>query len=162
MTRALHTNECLTVIDLGGNSIGPEGAIAVADALRDNTSLRTLYLGGNYIGNAGSIAMGLVLKHSTGLALRSLFLDGNGLCPADIGHIAQGVGRNVSLRCLVLRENQVGREGSIALLRAVKMNSQLGLNQLEGIRLDRDTLVRSQRLRGDIERGYCGANEHAS
>ena len=47
--KMLHTNSALTALDLGGNRVEAEAALALADALRVNKKLTTLDLGGNPI-----------------------------------------------------------------------------------------------------------------
>ena len=55
-------NRVLTKLDLFNNSIGPEGAIAIAEALKVTAVLTTLRLGGNSIGDEGANAIAEALK----------------------------------------------------------------------------------------------------
>ncbi|KAL0244800.1 hypothetical protein GEMRC1_008882 [Eukaryota sp. GEM-RC1] len=54
-------NEAST-IDLSNNSIGPEGAIAIAEALKVNSSVSGINLNNNSIGSEGAIAIAGALK----------------------------------------------------------------------------------------------------
>ena len=47
----------MTTLDLGNNSIGLEGALAIAEALNDNATLTTLVLEYNRMGDAGAKAV---------------------------------------------------------------------------------------------------------
>ena len=49
------------------NEIGPEGAIAIADALKINTSIKELNLWKNKIGPEGAIAIADALKINTSI-----------------------------------------------------------------------------------------------
>jgi len=52
----------VTTLALGGNSIGDEGAKAIAEALKVNAVVTTLALGNNNIGNDGAKAIAEALK----------------------------------------------------------------------------------------------------
>ncbi len=47
----------MTTLDLINNNIGPEGAIAIAEALKVNAVLTTLHLYRNNIGDGGAMAI---------------------------------------------------------------------------------------------------------
>jgi Ran GTPase-activating protein (RanGAP) involved in mRNA processing and transport len=59
----------LEILDLAGNDIRDEGAIALGEALTTNTSLKTLFLQNNSIQDDGGKALGLGLKHSQTLQI---------------------------------------------------------------------------------------------
>ena len=50
---ALKVNAVVTILDLGHNSIGDEGAIAIEEALKVTAVLTKLWLGSNNMGDAG-------------------------------------------------------------------------------------------------------------
>jgi len=50
LAEAVKSNSTLTTLSLAHNSFGAEGAAALAEALRSNFTLTTLYLGSNHIG----------------------------------------------------------------------------------------------------------------
>ncbi|KAL0239799.1 hypothetical protein GEMRC1_009907 [Eukaryota sp. GEM-RC1] len=65
------------MIDLRNNSIGPEGAIAIAEALKVNSSVSTINLGNNSIGNEGAIAIAEGLKVNSSVS--SIYLHSNSI-----------------------------------------------------------------------------------
>ncbi|KAL0240076.1 hypothetical protein GEMRC1_010183 [Eukaryota sp. GEM-RC1] len=85
----------VSTINLDSNSIGNEGAIAIAEALKVNSSLSTINLYSNSIGNEGAIA------------------------------IAEALKVNSSLSTINLNNNSIGNEGAIAIAEALKVNSSL-------------------------------------
>ncbi|KAF9308059.1 hypothetical protein BGZ91_007991 [Linnemannia elongata] len=57
LAEALKTNSTLTTLELQNNSIGYNGVQALAEALKTNSTLTTLYLDGNSIGDNGAEAL---------------------------------------------------------------------------------------------------------
>ena len=70
-TACLHND----VRRLERNDIGPEGAKAVADALRVSASLTQLDLGGNNLGTEGAKALAAALRKSEECKLKKLNAD---------------------------------------------------------------------------------------
>ena len=70
IAEAIKEDTALTLLDLGGNNIGPDGVSALASALKGHSALRTLELASNPIGDAGTRALADVLKYD--LAVRPL------------------------------------------------------------------------------------------
>ena len=68
------------------NSIGDEGATALAEALKVNTTINDMYLGKNSIGDEGATALAEALKVNT------------------------------TITTLDLRNNSIGDEGKVAVL----------------------------------------------
>ena len=66
---SLRLFEKLEELDLRGNEIGDEGAVALADALKDLKHLKLVDLEGNNIGLVGAAALRDVLKTDTELEL---------------------------------------------------------------------------------------------
>jgi hypothetical protein len=54
MAHAIADNKSLTLLDVGGNNIGPKGVGALAAALRNHGSLASLELGYNPLGAEGT------------------------------------------------------------------------------------------------------------
>lgn len=63
LAQALKQAERLTLLDLGGNNLGPDGLSAVSAALKGHSKLRTLDLASNPIGDAGARALSDVVKY---------------------------------------------------------------------------------------------------
>jgi Ran GTPase-activating protein (RanGAP) involved in mRNA processing and transport len=82
-------NPSLTVLNLGRNSIGDDGAVAMGEALKVDMLLTKLDLNGNRIGNFGAVALGEALTV------------------------------NSSLTELGLWQNSIGDEGAAVLLKAL-------------------------------------------
>ena len=59
----------MTKLNLLNNSIGPEGAIAIAEALKVNPVLTTLKLYNNNLGDAGEKAVRDAVKDRSGFEL---------------------------------------------------------------------------------------------
>ncbi|KAL0244242.1 hypothetical protein GEMRC1_008327 [Eukaryota sp. GEM-RC1] len=85
----------VSMIELGYNSVGSQGAIAIAEALKVNSSVSGIYLHANSIGNEGAIA------------------------------IAEALKVNSSVSRIDLMKNSIGNEGAIAIAEALKVNSSL-------------------------------------
>lgn len=85
---------------LGQNNIGPQGAESLAQGLsRAESQLEKLYLEGNHIGPAGAISFRSILENPDNKTkLKNLFVD----------------------------NNQIGKEESIALGRALSSNTMIG------------------------------------
>jgi hypothetical protein len=62
-------NRVLTILDLNLNNISPEGAIAIAEALKVNAVLTKLNLEYNSMGEAGEKAVRDALKDRSGFVL---------------------------------------------------------------------------------------------
>ncbi len=102
-------------LDLGYNSIGDEGAIALAQCLKD-TNVTTLNLIDSNIGDEGATALAQCLKDTnlTALALRSNDI-------GDEGAIALSQClKDTNLTALDLRSNNIRNKGAIALSQCLK------------------------------------------
>jgi hypothetical protein len=93
--RLTENDPTLTKLILDGNSIGDEGAKAIARALETNTVLTELFLSYNSIGDEGAKA------------------------------IAQALETNTTLTTLWLSNNSIGVEGAKACLYALEFNSTI-------------------------------------
>jgi len=72
LSKALEINKSVVILDLYGNPIGNEGAIAIASVLKINKTLTKLSLYDNRIYNEGAIAIAKALETNTTLTNLSL------------------------------------------------------------------------------------------
>ncbi|KAF9391584.1 ATP-binding cassette, sub-B (MDR TAP), member 4 [Podila verticillata] len=92
-------NWTLTTLDLKSNSIGDDGAQALAEALKTNNTLTALYLGDNSIGDDGAQVLAEALK--TNLTLTTLYLEDNSI--GDNGAQALAEVLQTNLTCKIHR-----------------------------------------------------------
>lgn len=117
LAETLKTNSALTKLSIPSNSIGDVGAKALAEALKSNSALTTLDLEGNLIGDEGAMALAEVLK-SNGV-LTALDLEGNLI--GDEGAMALAAAlksngvRSNGVAALDLEGNSYGHESARAL-----------------------------------------------
>ncbi|OLP82680.1 Ankyrin repeat domain-containing protein 17 [Symbiodinium microadriaticum] len=112
--------------DLGMNSIGRQGALALAEALGANTALTRLDLGYNRIGSEGAEALAHALMSNT--TLKVLRLEDNAVGDLGAAALVSGAGRIALLwdgQELSLRSNGVGSAGGSALVQALRGNWRL-------------------------------------
>ncbi|MFE8015060.1 gala protein [Streptomyces antibioticus] len=102
---------------LGTNTIGDDGARAVADALTDGHGLHTLYLGCNRIGPDGVTALADALTGDD--TVRALWLKRNPVGDAAARALAAALRRNTALRTLDLVNTGLTTDGLAALLDAL-------------------------------------------
>ncbi|KAI9016709.1 kinase-like domain-containing protein [Hyaloraphidium curvatum] len=112
----------LTQLDLHNNSIGDEGAIAIADALKTNSTLEYLWLG-NAVGDAGTGAFAELLKaKSTGLKVLVLW---GPFTDNSVRALANALKNNTKLTALGLRSQSVRCDGARAFAEMLAVNSTL-------------------------------------
>ncbi|KAJ3367784.1 Leucine-rich repeat-containing protein 45 [Kappamyces sp. JEL0680] len=101
------------------------GCIKLANALKSNATLTYLDLRGNSIRSDGAIALGQMLKVNN--KLESLFLEWNclGIWDNGIRAISEALSINETLRVLDLRNNKVGPESTQTMAHALKYNTSL-------------------------------------
>ena len=121
----LQSMAVLTRFYLNGNNIGPEGAIAIAEALKVNAVLTKLdlYLDGNNIGDDGAKAIAEALKVNA--VVTKLILFRNNIGNDGAKAIAEALKVNAVLTILHLNYNKIGAEGAIAIAEALKVNAVL-------------------------------------
>ncbi|KAL0245000.1 hypothetical protein GEMRC1_009080 [Eukaryota sp. GEM-RC1] len=131
-------NEAST-IDLRNNSIGPEGAIAIAEALKVNSSVSRIYLHNNSIGPEGAIAIAEALKLNSSVS--DIYLHNNSIGPEGAIAIAEAlkVNSSVSVTRINLSNNSIGPEGAIAIAEALKLNSSVTRIDLGNNSIDSQT-----------------------
>jgi hypothetical protein len=112
---------------LSGNTIGNDGAVALADSLVANTSLRVLYCPCTAL---GAQSFGRMLCINTTLIELSL----SDYTIGDVGAVAlaHGLMENTSLKLLCLVHSHIGNRGAIALGDALKSNASLESLNLAG------------------------------
>jgi len=120
LANALKTNTTLTTLDIQANNIGPEGAKALADALKTNTILTTLKLWSNNIGPEGAKALANALKTNT--TLTTLDLSRNNIGQEGANALADALRDNTTLTTLDINGNNIGYEGANALADALENN----------------------------------------
>jgi Ran GTPase-activating protein (RanGAP) involved in mRNA processing and transport len=129
LASALGRMPALTWLDAGlyENSCGPDGATALAAALRDLTRLQTLDLNGNSFGAQGAAALAAALQYLTGLA--ELTLNDNGLMDGSTV-LAGALACLTQLQTLGLQGNSIGAPGAAALVPALHRLTGLTLLNL--------------------------------
>ena len=113
----------LQTLDLSGNSIGSDGAVALADVLKCCTNLKTLNLSGNYIGSDGAVALAEGLKCCTNLQTLNLMDNIIGLDGAEA--LAKVLKCCANLQTLNLRDNGIGSDGVVALAEGLECCANL-------------------------------------
>jgi len=116
--------ELLTSLSLDGNDVGPEGAKALADALRANAVLTSLNLTYNRIGPEGAKAIAEALGSGKAV-LTSLDLSFNQLGPEGGKAVAEALPFMAVLTHLDLSGNELDAEAGKALASALAANAVL-------------------------------------
>ncbi len=130
LKKALNLNNKLTTLDLGSNSIGEAGALAIAESLKGNTTLTSLNLYNNEIGEAGARAIAESLKGNT--TLTTLDLGNNSIGEPGARAIAENLKGNTTLSTLDLGWNSIGETGVQAVAESLKGNATLSTLKLAG------------------------------
>ncbi|XP_061256980.1 NLR family CARD domain-containing protein 3 isoform X1 [Bos javanicus] len=112
---------------LRSNSIGPQGAKALADALKINRTLASLSLQSNRIRDDGARSMAEAL--ATNRTLSVLHLQKNSIGPVGTQQMADALKQNRSLKELMFSSNSIGDGGAKALAEALMVNQ--GLKSLD-------------------------------
>lgn len=156
----IESHSSLTKLQLQLNNIGPEGAIALAGALKDGgcrlkclhlkscgisasgamalanaledtkCPLEDLRLDQNNIGDEGACAIGRALSRNNNSCLFNLELKGNSIGPLGARGIAEALIVNHSLEALGLNDNPIGDKGVVAIAEALRINKNTALNWL--------------------------------
>jgi Leucine-rich repeat (LRR) protein len=111
----------LEALILSDNSIGDEGARALAKALRGAPTLVTLYLDGNSIGDEGARALAKALHSAP--TLETLYLDGNSIGDKGAHALAKALPNAPALHTLTLYKNSISAKAESELRRACKGRS---------------------------------------
>ena len=110
-------------LDLQGNNIGSEGAVALADGLKSCNNLQTLNLNSNNIGAEGAIALADGLKSCNNL--KTLVLADSNIGDEGAVALADGLKSCSNLQTLNLSDNDISAEGIVALVDALKSCNNL-------------------------------------
>ena len=113
----------LTRLDMDHNNIGVEGAKAIAEALKINAVLTRLDLDHNNIGVEGAKAIAEALKVNA--VVTTLVLSENSIRVEGAKAIAEALKINAVVTTLRLWKNSIGDEGAIAIAEALKVNAVL-------------------------------------
>ncbi|KAF9277656.1 hypothetical protein BGZ88_001037 [Linnemannia elongata] len=73
--RGIMAYSTLTTLDLGSNSIGSDGAVALSEAIKINSTLTTLNLYNNVIRDKGVVALYEALKVNSTMTLMGVFIN---------------------------------------------------------------------------------------
>lgn len=125
LAKALGSDTRLRLLDLWSNGLGPKGAEALAGALKVNTKLERLYLNENPIGSQGA---GYIVEALTSnRALAHLWLSRCQLGDAGAEAVAAALSntRMRRLEALDLWGNGFGPTGGIAIATALRTNRML-------------------------------------
>ncbi|MGB6976419.1 MAG: hypothetical protein WBE18_03065 [Gammaproteobacteria bacterium] len=123
IVNALKNNTKVTMLNLIWNSIGPEGAKALAEALQTNFLLTSLKFGGNQMGDEGMQVLAQVLE--TNMTVTELDLADNQIGDKGAQTLAKSLKFNRKLTALNLAWNLIGDEGVEALMQALQCNTKL-------------------------------------
>ncbi|MFG3708923.1 gala protein [Micromonospora sp. NPDC047670] len=107
---------------LGTNGLGPDGARAVADALRPGHHLQTLYLGCNRIDRAGVDALAARLAGDD--TVRALWLKRNPVGDEGVRRLAAALAVNSAIRTLDLVNVGMSVRGLAALAEALTVRER--------------------------------------
>ncbi|KAL0243319.1 hypothetical protein GEMRC1_005880 [Eukaryota sp. GEM-RC1] len=116
----LKDNDTVTCVNLRNNSIGVEGARALAEALIVNTYVITINLWNNSIGVEGARALAEALKLNDCVTVINLGY--NSIGDEGARALAEALKVNATLTTVNLRYNSIGIEGARALAEALKDN----------------------------------------
>jgi Ran GTPase-activating protein (RanGAP) involved in mRNA processing and transport len=147
-------------LDLCKQQIGPEGARAVAAAVKHNAHVTSLMLGADGIGNAGALAVADAVQASP--ALETVYLGCNHIDAEGTRPLAEAVRDHPRIKGLWLKRNPIGAAGARAIADMLRHNRTLRTLDLvttdlgsEGVRLIAAALTDGNT---SVERLYLGGN----
>jgi Ran GTPase-activating protein (RanGAP) involved in mRNA processing and transport len=105
LAEALQVNTTVTNIDLDDNRIGAEGASEFAEALKVNTSLMDISLSWNDIGAEGVLALADALKVNT--SVTNINLSKNGIGDDGASALADALKVNTSVTTIDLDDDEI-------------------------------------------------------
>ena len=118
--------KCCTYLhtqDLSSNSIGSDGAVALAEGLECCTNLQTLDLRNNRIGSDSAVALAGRLKCCTNL--QTHYLMSNSIGSDGAVALAEWLKCCANLQTLDLSYNSIGSDGAVALAEGLKCCTNL-------------------------------------
>ena len=117
--QALSNNHVLSVLDISGNNIGPDGCQHLADVR--NTSLSVLIMYKNHIGFEGVDYISRMLHHNK--SIRSIDLGGNDIKDDGVNKLVKCLKSNTSLQQLDLKDNDITSVGAGYLAKLLNESS---------------------------------------
>ncbi|KAL0239603.1 hypothetical protein GEMRC1_009711 [Eukaryota sp. GEM-RC1] len=121
LAEVLRVNTVVTSIDLVRNAIGDDGARTLAEVLKINTTVTKIDLSKNYIGDKGARALADALKVNT--AVTSLDMWNNSIGDEGVKALADAFKVNTAVTRIDFGDNSIGAEGARALADALKVNT---------------------------------------
>lgn len=139
LKRTIMENQQLSVLKLGYNDLGDDGAATIAEGFaRDgghHMSLSVLEVGFNNIGDQGCAA--IATQALTGnKTIRTVYLSGNSIGEAGVLSLAGAIINGCDMTCLHLQANRIGPGGILALARAVAEK-----DAISNVQVQQDTKV---------------------
>lgn len=120
---ALAQNAHLSVLKLGYNNLGDQGAITLATGIAVHKALQLVDLGFNNIGDEGAKALAVAMRQSAksfnGRTIRTLYLAGNLIGEDGALAIADVIRQGCTIRKLYLTGNRIGAEGARGITEAI-------------------------------------------
>lgn len=129
LSYGLERNSTLRTLLINENNFGPDGLIAIADALRTNKWNQISHLnlgycmveGPGYFGDNGIDRFADMIQSNT--VLTELNLSGNHLSPDSGEIVAKSLAKNKSIRTLIMSNNRCESRGALAFAGALKANT---------------------------------------
>jgi hypothetical protein len=118
----LERNRELKVVSLASNSIGADGARALAWALERNPAITSLHLDHNFIGDEGARALARVVEKTS--TITTLNLVGNSIGDDGARALAAALETKGPKMTLYLDHNSISDEGRGALQRAIEKKAR--------------------------------------
>ncbi|MEV7616798.1 gala protein [Streptomyces sp. NPDC089799] len=149
-------------VDLCKQGLGPDGAARLLPFAAASAHASHLLLGTNSIGDEGASALARALSAEPGHGLHTLYLGCNRIGPEGVAALAGALDGDTSVRALWLKRNPVAVDGARTLAGLLRRNSALRTLDLvntglgaEGVRLLLDALTERQ---APLERLFLGGN----
>lgn len=150
-------------LDLCKQSIGPDGARRVLEALRGHRGIDAILFGTGAIGNAGAAAVAAALDD--GVALDTVYLGCNRIDEAGLAVLGDAVARS-SVSALWLKRNPLGLAGARRIAAVIEAGAALRVLDLFNCELGDDGVaIVAEALaspRARVEHVYLGGNAGAA
>lgn len=125
----MERNKSLEELDVSWNAIHLRGAAAIAKGLKANNTLRTLCLSRNNISNKGALKIGEALKVNR--YLQVLDVTNCGFNEIGVEEILMGLRANSALEVLKIGRNNLHDYGAYKIIKSVRKLSFCGLKELD-------------------------------
>lgn len=129
----LNQQSSLAKLYLEGNRIQDQGANELGKLLEENISLQELFLGANSIGSSGAASLAGCLRKNK--VITKIYLEGNSIGPDGaeaFTSVLTELNGDTSLKHLFVDNNDIGKEGSKALAKALNSGTAIGESLLAG------------------------------